>query len=85
MPPADPASLLDTISDLALAIARRAPDCADDAKHIASLAAQLQASPPDRGAIQDALDSRLSDADGVSDLQVRSAADAVVKAVSSES
>lgn len=84
MPRADPDALLETISSLAMAIARQCPDCADQATQIASLAAQVRAAAPDRGVIKDTLDSELVDVDGVSDTQMRSTTEAVVKAVQRE-
>ena len=81
MPPADPDALLETISSLAMAIARQCPDCADQATQIASLAGQIRAAAPDRGVIKDTLDSELADIDGVSDTTMRTTTEAVVKAV----
>ncbi len=76
-------SILDTIATLAMDIARQCPDCADHASRIASLAGQIKGISVDRGAIQDALDTQMADS-GLSDLQVRSTTEAVVKATKSE-
>ena len=75
----EPSALLETIGTLALEIARHCPDCAEKASRIAALAAEVVPAKIDRGAIQDALETELGDGD-VSDLHVRTATEAVVKA-----
>ena len=76
-------ALIDTISDLALDLAQHCPDCADKAVRLASLVRQLRTSPLERGAIKDALDSEALGTD-MSDLQVRSAAEAVARTASDD-
>lgn len=78
MPTLDQQALLDTIVTLAFEIGQRSPDCADHAARIASLAGQIAAAKPDRGAIQDTLDAQMSDTD-LSDSHVRSTTEAVVR------
>jgi hypothetical protein len=75
----DPDTILGTIVELAMGIARQCPDCADPASQIASLAGELRAGPIDRGAVQDVLESQMGDSD-LSDVRVRSTAESVVKA-----
>lgn len=79
----DPDAVLDTIATLAMDIARQCPDCADSASQIASLAGEVRGAGVDRGAVQDALDSQMADS-GMSDLQVRSTTEAVIKAAKNE-
>jgi hypothetical protein len=81
--PFETESILDTIAALALDIARQCPDCAENATRIASLAGQVKAMPPDRGAIQDALESRMADSD-ISDTSVRSTTEAIVEATAAD-
>ena len=78
MPP-DPDALLGTIVDLATAIARQSPDCADAASQIASLAGQIRAASLDRGAVQDVLDAQMAEND-LSDVRVRTTTESVLKA-----
>ena len=75
----DPDTILGTIVELAMGIARQCPDCADPASQIASLAGELRAGPIDRGAVQDVLESQMGDSD-LSDVRVRSTAESVVMA-----
>jgi hypothetical protein len=75
----DPDAILGTIVDLAMGIGRQCPDCADAASQIASLAGELRAGPIDRGAVQDVLEAEMGDGD-LSDVRVRSTAEAVVRA-----
>ena len=76
----DPDTLLDTIARLAEEIARASPECADKARQIASLAAEVNCSRIDHSAIRDAIESETSDSD-LSDTQVGRTAAAVTKAV----
>ena len=76
---AEPAALLDSIETLAMEIARHCPDCAERAARIAAFASEVRAGGVDRGTVQDVLETELGD-DDVSDVQVRSAAEAVVRA-----
>jgi hypothetical protein len=75
----DPDTILGTIVDLAMGIARQCPDCADPASQIASLAGELRAGPIDRGAVQDVLEAQMGEGD-LSDVRVRSTVESVVKA-----
>ncbi len=75
----DPDAILGTIVELAMGIGRQCPDCADAASQIASLAGELRAGPIDRGAVQDVLEAEMGDGD-LSDVRVRSTAEAVVRA-----
>lgn len=81
--PPDIDVILDTICTLAMDVARQCPDCAEPATRIASLAGQVRVASVDRGAIQDALESEMGDS-GISDLRVRSATEAVIKATESK-
>jgi hypothetical protein len=80
----DPDTVLGTIVELAMAIARQCPDCAEPASRIASLAGDLRASPLDQGTVQDVLGSQIGDSD-LSDVRVRSTAESVVKAAREDS
>ncbi len=75
----DPDTILGTIVELAMGIARQCPDCADPASQIASLAGELRAGPIDRGAVQDVLEAQMGESD-LSDVRVRSTVESVVKA-----
>ena len=74
----DPQALLDTIAELAIEIARRCPDCADEASRLASLVGQLRGVGLDRGAVQDAIEAETFGSD-ISDSQARNAAEAVLR------
>jgi hypothetical protein len=73
-------ALLESIERLAGEIARASPESAEQARQIALLAGELRCGPPDRAAIRDAIDSETADSD-ISDTQIRSATEAVMRAV----
>jgi hypothetical protein len=75
---ADATTMLETIGELALQIARSCPDCADPAMRIADLAHQVSGGSLDRGAIRDAVEATTLDSD-ISDTQVDATVDAVAK------
>lgn len=72
-------SLVDAICELADEIARLCPDCADRAKRLVALVGDLRSAPLDRTAIEDAITSETAGSD-VSDAQVRTTAEAVLRA-----
>ena len=74
----DTESLIETVSELALDIARLCPDAADKASRLVSLVGQLRIAPLDRGAILDAIESEAVDSD-MSDAQVRTTTEAVLR------
>jgi hypothetical protein len=70
---------VETIVRLAEEIGRTAPECAAKAMQIAGLARELD-SEPDHATVRDALDAEALD-DGLSDVNTRNAASAVVRAL----
>ena len=74
----DTDGLVEAICEIADEIARLCPDCADRAKRLVTLVAELRSAPLDRGAVEDAITSETVDSD-LSDAQVRTTAAAVVK------
>ena len=80
MASSDPDTLLDTIARLAEEIARASPECADKARQIATLAAEVNCARIDRSLIRDAIEAETSDSD-LSDTQVGRTAEAVARAV----
>jgi hypothetical protein len=72
-------AILETIVGLAEEIARTNPDCAHKAVKIVELVGELDARDLDRTAMEDALAAETADTD-LSDLRLRSTADAVLKA-----
>ena len=80
MASSDPNTLLDTIARLAEEIARASPECADKARQIATLAAEVNGSRIDHSLIRDAIEAETSDSD-LSDTQVGRTAEAVARAV----
>lgn len=81
--PTDDDAVLDTIVTLALDIAQHCPDYADQAKRIAELVGHIQARGLDRVAIQDAIEGEVAGSD-VSDAQVRTTTEAVLRAAREE-
>lgn len=80
MPPRpDAEALIDTICDLAVELARLCPGAEERAERLVALVGELRATPIDRGAIEDAITSETIASD-LSDAQVRTTTDAVVKA-----
>jgi hypothetical protein len=75
----DSDAVLETITTLAMDIARQCPDCAEPASRIAELAGQVRSAGIDRGAVQDALEAQIGDGD-LSDVHVRATTESVVKA-----
>lgn len=71
-------AILSAIDDLAVDIARLCPECAEKAAHMASLARELHGGSVDRGVVQDALGAESFD-ENLSDVKVRSTAEAVVR------
>jgi hypothetical protein len=74
------AGAIETIIRLAEEIGRAAPECATKAMQIGELARELD-SEPDHATVRDALDAEAFDDDGLSDVNTRSAASAVVWAL----
>jgi hypothetical protein len=72
----------DAIVQLTDEIARASPESADKAMRIAELLRGLDQGEPDRSSIQDAIDAQA--VGDLSDLQVRSATDAVVRTIRDE-
>ena len=80
--PSQHQSVLDAVVMLADQIARAAPECADAAMQIVKLVQEL-APAPDRDLIRDTLEAETADSD-LSDAQLQTTTDAVVRAVRAE-
>lgn len=80
MGPQDTSTLLDTIARLAEEIARASPECADKARQIGALAAEIGAADIDGATIRDTIETETVGSD-LTDAQIGRTADAVVKAV----
>ena len=70
-------AVIAAITDLADEIARLCPDCAERAKSIGSLVAQLRSAPIDRETVRDALDAQTVDSE-LSEPRLQAAVEAVV-------
>lgn len=79
----DTDTLVEAICEIADEIARLCPDCADRAKRLVEMVAQLRSAPLDRSAVEDAITFETVGSD-LSDAQVRTTAAAVVKAARGE-
>jgi hypothetical protein len=80
MTPIDPGPHVSAIITLAEEIARLSPDCADKAFKIIEFARELGDCQPDRGSIQEAIESEMLE-DEISDTRTRSMTSAVLAAM----